>query len=74
MWLDQALTDYLQGFSCWTCNEKVQKSALETEPSKSEAKKASDYKTAEEENKCLAAEAAGEGGQSDEGASVGYVV
>ena len=42
--------------------------------SKSEAKKAAEYAVAEEEIKCLAAEAAGEGGKSDEGASSGYVV
>ena len=48
--------------------------ALETAPSKSEAKKASEYAAAEEESKYLAAEVAGEGGKSDEGASAEYVV
>ena len=43
-------------------------------PSKSEAKKAEEDAAAEEESKCLAVEAAGEGGKSDEGASTGYVV
>ena len=42
--------------------------------SQSEAKKAAEDTAAEEESKCLAAEAAGEGGISDEGASAGYVV
>ena len=37
--------------------------------SKSEAKKAAEYAAAEEERKCLAAEATGEGEKSDEGAS-----
>ena len=49
---------------------KAKKLALETVPSKSEAKKAAE----EEESKCLTAEAAGEGGKSDEGASAGYMV
>ena len=47
---------------------------METAPSKSEAKKAAEDVASEEESKCLAAEAAGEGGKSDEGASAGYVV
>ena len=42
--------------------------------SKSEAKKAAEYAAAEEESKCLAAEAAGEGEKSDEGTSAGNVV
>ena len=42
--------------------------------SKSEAKLAAEDAAAEEESKYLAAEAAGEGGKSDEGASAGYVV
>ena len=74
MWPHQALTDFIQGFSCWTCNWKVQNLALETAPSKLEAKKVAEDAAAEEESKCLAAEAAGEGGKSDEGASSGYVV
>ena len=36
-------------------------------PSKSEAKKASEYAAAEEDIKCLAAEAAGEGGNKIRG-------
>ena len=42
--------------------------------SKSEAKKAAEDAAAEEESKCLAEEAAGEGEKSDEGASAGIVV
>ena len=53
---------------------KSKKSALETAPSKLEAKKAEEDAAAEEERKCLAEEAAGKGGKSDEGASAGYVV
>ena len=53
---------------------KSKKPALDTAPSKLEAKKAAEYAAAEEERKCLAAEAAGKGGKSDEGASAGYVV
>ena len=41
---------------------------------KPKARKAAEYVSAEEESKCLAAEAAGEVGISDEGASSGYVV
>ena len=74
MWIHQALTYFLQGFSCWTCNWKGQKSALETVPSKLEEKKAAEDSAAEEERKCLAEEAGGKGGKSDEGASAGYVV
>ena len=48
--------------------------ALETAPSKLEAKKAAEDAAAEEEIKCLAVEATGKGGKSDEGASAGYVV
>ena len=53
---------------------KAKKSTLETAPSKLEANKAAEDSAAEEERKCVAAEAAGEGGKSDEGASAGYVV
>ena len=53
---------------------KAEKLALETAPSKSEAKKSAEDATSEEESKCLAAEAAGEGEKSDKGASVGNVV
>ena len=42
--------------------------------SKSEAKKAAEDAAAEEDSKCLAEEAAGEGEKSDEGASAGYMV
>ena len=42
--------------------------------SKSETKKAAEDASAEEESKCLAAEASDERGKSDEGASSGYVV
>ena len=52
---------------------KAKKSALETAPSKLEAKKAAEDVAAEEEIKCLDEDAAGEGGKSDEGAA-GYVV
>ena len=47
---------------------------METAPSKLEAKKAAEDAAAEEERKFLAAEAAGEGGKSYEGASAVYVV
>ena len=53
---------------------KAKKLALGMAQSKSEAKKAAEDAAAEEESKYLAAEAAGEGGKSDEGASSGYVV
>ena len=42
--------------------------------SQSKANKATEYAASEEESKCLAAEAAGEGEKSDEGASAGNVV
>ena len=48
--------------------------ALETAPSKLEAKKAAEDAAAEEESKWLVAEAAEEVGKLDEGASAGYVV
>ena len=48
--------------------------ALETAPSKLEAKKAAEDAAAEEVSKSVAEEAAGEGGKSDEGVSAGYVV
>ena len=41
---------------------------------KSKAKKVAEYAAAEEESKCLAAEATGEVEKSDEGASAGNVV
>ena len=41
--------------------------------SQSEAKKAAEDAAAEEDSKCLAAEAAGEGEKLDEGASAGNV-
>ena len=47
---------------------------LETTPYKLKAKKAAEDSAAEEERKCLAEEAGGKGGKSDEGASAGYVV
>ena len=47
---------------------------METAPSKSEVKKAAEDAAAEEERKCLAVQATGEGEKSDEGASAGYVV
>ena len=53
---------------------KAKKPALEMALSKSEAKKAAEDSAAEEEIKCLAEEAAGEGEKSDEDASSGYVV
>ena len=53
---------------------KAKKLALETAPSKLEANKAAEDVATEEESKCLAAETAGKGGKSDEGASAGYVV
>ena len=42
--------------------------------SKYEANKPVEFAAAEEESKFMAAEAAGEGGKSYEGASAGYVV
>ena len=42
--------------------------------SKSEAKKTAEDAAAEEESKCMEAEADGEGEKSDEGASAGYMV
>ena len=42
--------------------------------SKSEAKKAAEDAAAEEESKCMEAEADGEGEKPDEGASAGYMV
>ena len=42
--------------------------------SKSEARKAAEDATSEDERKCLEAEAAGEGEKSDEGAPAGNVV
>ena len=53
---------------------KANKSALEKSPSKLEANKAAEDAAAEEESKCMAEEAAGKGGKSDEGESAGYVV
>ena len=53
---------------------KAKNLALETAASKLEAKKSAEDATAEEESKCMAAEAAGEGIKSDEGAPAGYVV
>ena len=67
MWVRKALTHITQGLSCWTCNQKGQKSALETAPSKLESKKAAEDAAAEEDSKCLAEEAAWKGGKSDEG-------
>ena len=74
MWARQALTHITQGLSCWTSNQKGQKLALETAPSKLEAEKAAEDSAEEEERKCLAEEASGKGGKPDEGASAGYVV
>ena len=53
---------------------KAKKLALGVALSKPEAKKSAEDESAEEESKCLAAEAAGEGEKSDEGSSAGYVV
>ena len=53
---------------------KAKKLALGMGLSKSKAKKAAEDIAAEEESKCLAAEAAGEGGKSYQGASAGNVV
>ena len=53
---------------------KAKKLALEMALSKSEAKKTTGDEASEEDIKCMTAEAAGEGGESDEGASAGYVV
>ena len=53
---------------------KAKKLSQETAPSKFEAKKAEEDAAVQEESKCLAEEAAGKGGKSDEGASAGYVV
>ena len=65
VWLHQALTGYFKGLPCGTCNSKFQKSALEIALSKSEAKKSVEDAAADEESKCLAAEAAGEGENPD---------
>ena len=69
VWLHQALTSYFKVFPFGTCTYENKKSALGMALSKSEAKKAAEYATSEEERKCLAVEAAGEGGKLDEGAS-----
>ena len=53
---------------------KAKKSALGMGLSQSESMKAEEDSAAEEDRKCLAAEAAGEGEKSDEGASAGNVV
>ena len=53
---------------------KAKRLALGMALSKSEAKKSAEDAAAEEERKCLAAEAAGEGGKLDEGASSGNMV
>ena len=53
---------------------KAKKMALGMALSKSEARKASEDAVAEEESKCLVAEAAGEGEKSDERESAGNVV
>ena len=53
---------------------KAKKTALEMALYKSEENKAAEDAAEEEERKCLAAEAAGEGGKSNEGASSEYVV
>ena len=53
---------------------KAKKLALEMALSKSEAKKAAEDAAAEEDSNCLAADAAGEGGKSDEGGSAGNAV
>ena len=53
---------------------KAKKLALGMELSKSEAKKAEEDAAAEEDIKCLTAEASGEGEKSDEGSSSGNVV
>ena len=54
--------------------ERPKNSAWEIAPSKLEAKKAAEDAAAEEESKCLAAEAAEKGGKSDEGGSAEYVL
>ena len=59
--IHQALPGYFKGFPYGTRNLKIQKSSLGMALSKSEAKKAAEYAVAEEESKCLAAEAAREG-------------
>ena len=53
---------------------KSKKPALGMALSKFEAKKSAEDAASEEESECLAAEAAGEGEKSDEGASEGNVV
>ena len=53
---------------------KAKKSALGMALSKPEALKASEDSAVEEDSKCLAAEAAGEGEKSEEGALSGNVV
>ena len=70
VWIHQALTVYLKGLTCGTCNYKGKKIALGVWIYQYEANKAAEYASAEEESKFLVAEAAGEGEKSDEGASV----
>ena len=53
---------------------KAKKSSLGMSISKSEAKRAAEDAASEEEVKCLAAEASGEGEKSDEGESSGNAV
>ena len=53
---------------------QAKKSTLEMSLSKSEAKNAAEDAAADEESKCIAVEAPGEGEKSDEGASAGNVV
>ena len=69
MCLHKALMSYFKGFPCGTCNKKEKKLALEMGPYKSKANKSEEDAETEEERKCLAAEAAGEGQKPDEGAS-----
>ena len=74
VWLHQAFTYISKDCPVGLAIRKAKESALERAPSKSEAKKAAEDAAAEEERKCLVAEAAVKGGKSYEGASAGYVV
>ena len=69
VWLHQSLTNYIKGFPCGDFLSKRQKLVLGMGLSQAKTKKAAEDAAAEEEGECLAAEANGEGGKSDEGTS-----
>ena len=66
--------ELLQRIFLWDFQLERPKIGLGGGVSKSEANKAAEYSSAEEERKFLTVEAAGEGKKSDEGASSGNVV